>query len=199
VLTFLLAVAVLLQSAPGAQVAKPSTTQATVAQSGAAGTDPAILLKVKRIYVESFGDDVISKEVQSMVVSSLVETKRFKVTENRERADAILKGVALEKSSQELHSYGESTAARGSAISDSAAHTETLRDTTVSVRLVNPEGDVIWTNTQESKGAKYKGASADVADKCVKQLLHDAEKLERVGAQQGAGSPATAATPTDHQ
>jgi curli biogenesis system outer membrane secretion channel CsgG len=73
-----------------------------------------ILLKVKRIYVESFGDDVISKELQSMIVSSLVATKRFKVTENRECADAILKGVALERTSQELHAYGESTAVGGS-------------------------------------------------------------------------------------
>jgi len=29
------------------------------------------------------------------------------------------------------------------------------------VRLVDPNGDVIWTSTQESKGAKYKGSSAE--------------------------------------
>jgi curli biogenesis system outer membrane secretion channel CsgG len=195
-LALLLAVAVVWQTAPTPQATKPSTAQAAPPLSRDADTDPAALLKLKRIYVESFGDDVISKEVQSMVVSSLVETKRFKVTENRERADAILKGVALEKSSQELHSYGESTAVRGGAISDSSAHTETLHDTTVSIRLVNPEGDVIWTNTQESKGAKYKGASADVAEKCVKQLLHDVEKLERASAPQG--STAAAAPSADH-
>ena len=34
----------------------------------------------------------------------------------------------------------------------------------------------IWTTTQESKGAKYKGASADVANKIVKQLVWDMEK-----------------------
>jgi hypothetical protein len=39
--------------------------------------------------------------------------------------------------------------------------------------------DVIWTTKQESKGAKYKGASADVADKVAKQLLRDLEKLEK--------------------
>jgi curli biogenesis system outer membrane secretion channel CsgG len=113
-----------------------------------------------------------------MIVSSLVETERFKVTENREHADAILKGVALEKSSQELHAYGEGTAVHRSAITDSSAHTETINEAKVSIRLVDPEGDVIWTSTQESKGAKYKGSSADVADKCIKQLLRDVEKLE---------------------
>ncbi|HEY1264705.1 MAG TPA: hypothetical protein VGF06_14355, partial [Terriglobales bacterium] len=72
-------------------------------------SDPGALLKVKRIFVDNFGEDVVSKEVQSMIVSSLVTSKRFKVTENRDRADAILKGVALEKTSQELHAYGEAT------------------------------------------------------------------------------------------
>lgn len=170
------------------------------------GDDPAALLKVKRIYVDSFGDDIISKELQSMIVSSLVATKRFKVTENRERADAVLRGVALEKSSQELHAYGESTSvgaagggghseisgsggnisgsssggfiARHMGTSDSSVNTETINEARVAIRLVSPDGDVIWTTTQESKGAKYKGASADVADMCVKQLLKDVARLE---------------------
>jgi hypothetical protein len=38
---------------------------------------------------------------------------------------------------------------------------------------------VIWTTTQESKGAKFKGASADVAEKIVKQLARDAEKSDK--------------------
>ena len=145
-----------------------------------------------------------------MIVSSLVATKRFKVTENRDRADAILKGVALEKTSQELHAYGESTSvgaasgashgevngsvvngngsisgsssggfiARHMGTGDSSVNTETINEARVAVRLVDPDGDVIWTSTQESKGAKYKGASADVADRCVKQLIRDVEKLE---------------------
>jgi hypothetical protein len=50
----------------------------------------------------------------------------------------------------------------------------------VAERLVNSEGDVIWTSTQESKGAKYKGASAEVADKGVQQLIRDVEKLDRL-------------------
>jgi curli biogenesis system outer membrane secretion channel CsgG len=192
-----------------AAVSAPSPAKA-VAGKQSEIADSTELLKVKRIYVDSFGDDVISKEMQSMIVSALVATKRFKVTENRERADAILKGVALEKSSQEVHAYGEGTAVGGAggsssgsvngtfvngtgsvsgsssggfvahhmATSDSSLNTETVNEARVAVRLVNPDGDVIWTSTQESKGAKYKGSSADVADKCVKQLLRDVEKLE---------------------
>ena len=48
------------------------------------------------------------------------------------------------------------------------------------VRLVSVDGDVIWSTTQESLGAKFKGASADVADKIVKQLIADIEKSRRL-------------------
>jgi curli biogenesis system outer membrane secretion channel CsgG len=223
-----------LMQASGTQQASKTTSPSPTASSTVAEnkedkeSTSSELLKVKRIYVDSFGEDPISKEVQSMIVSALVDTKRFKVTENRERADAILKGVALEKTSQEVHGYGESTAVGGASgahhgevsgtvvngagtvsgsssggfvahhagISDSSVNTETIDHARVAVRLVNSDGDVIWTSTQESRGAKYKGASADVADKCVKQLLHDVEKLERAANPQGsASSTSTASTP----
>jgi len=160
--------------AQAAQTALPAgSTPAQAAQHQTAGD----LAGVRRIYVDSFGDDPKSKEMQSMIVSALVSSKRFIVTENRDHADAILKGVAIEKTSQELHSFGEGTAAasaaKGAAISDSSLSTETVDQARVAIRLVNTDGDVIWTTTQESKGAKYKGASADVADLCIKQLLRD--------------------------
>jgi curli biogenesis system outer membrane secretion channel CsgG len=181
---------------------KPGTTQQIATKDS--DTDAA-LMNVKRIYVDSFGDDITSKELQSMIVSALVATKRFKVTENRERADAVFKGVALEKTSQEVHAYGEGTSvgaasggghseisgsggtvsgsssggfiARHMGTQDSSLNTETIHEARIAVRLVSPGGDVIWTSTQESKGAKYKSSSADVADKCIKQLLHDVDKL----------------------
>lgn len=194
----------LLAQNPGG--ATPATTTPAAQSSSQApkvdSDDPLVLLKVKRIYVDSFGDDIISKELQSMIVSALVASKRFKVTENREHADAILKGVALEKTSQEVHAFGESTdvgsagggrhsevsasggsssagfIARHMGTGDSSVNTETINEARIAIRLVSPDGDVIWTSTQESKGAKYKGSSADVADRCVKQLVHDVEKLE---------------------
>ncbi len=49
------------------------------------------------------------------------------------------------------------------------------------VRLVNKDGDVIWSTTQESNGAKFRGASADVADRITKQLLSDYERLHKPG------------------
>ena len=195
-LTFVLITGLLLQSTPGAQEAKPAAAvQTTPTPNRDADADPAALLKVKRIFVDSFGDDAISKELQSMIVSALVATNQFRVTENRERADAILKGVAIEKTSQELHAYSEGTAVASgngaAAIKDSSANTETVQDAKVAVRLVDPNGDVIWTSTQESKGAKYKGSSADAADKCVKQLLRDIDRLKNRG--NPPSTPATSA------
>jgi curli biogenesis system outer membrane secretion channel CsgG len=208
----LLLACILVSQTATSLVAKPPV-QAVSPQVKADTDDPGALLRVKRIYVDNFGDDIISKELQSMIVSSLTASKRFKVTENREKADAILKGVALEKTSQEVHAYGESTAvgaagghsevsggggsfsgsggfvARHMGTSDSSVNTETINEARIAIRLVNPDGDVIWTSTQESKGAKYKGASADVADRCVKQLIHDVEKLEN-SATPSPGSPA---------
>ncbi len=171
----------------------------------------AKLLKVKRIYVESFGDEALSKSLQGMVVNALSASKQFIVTENREKADAVLKGAALEKTSQEFHSLGEAAAvssaagghhssisgsasggtaqisgqshggfsASSVAAEDSVASTETVNDARLAVRLVAADGDVLWTSTQESKGAKYKGATADVADKVVKQLLKDMERAAK--------------------
>lgn len=195
--------------------------QATVTDQPATATQPAQsqsdddvsvrLLKIRRIYVESFGDDPVAKQVQAMVVASLTDSKKFIVTENKERADAILKGSGVEKTSQEIHAYEDSTSVAGAAgghsgsvhgnwingsghvsgsssggfasraagISDSSVNTETINDARIAVRLVDREGDVIWATTQESKGAKYKGASADVADKVVKELLRDVAKLAK--------------------
>ncbi len=204
---------------PASGITDPPQVQKTIKQAPAS----ADLLKVKRIYVDSFGDDPISKEMQSMIVSALVASKRFVVTENRDRADAVLKGVALEKTSQEVHAFGEGTAVGGAhgaqhgeisgsvvngtgsvsgtsnggfaaqhaAISDSSVNTETIDRARVAIRLVNADGDVIWTTTQESKGAKYKGASADSADMCVKQLLHDVAKAENAAGIAPAVSNAT--------
>lgn len=204
--TLTLSLMTAISSAAQGPALTPDNSSAVRPCADVAKAEPVQLNGIRRIFVESFGEDPISKEMQSMMVSSLVGTKRFVVTENRQRADAILKGTALEKTSQEVHAYGEGTAVGSAAgghsasisgsngsvsgssgggfvahslgINDSSLNTETINEARVAVRLVNSDGDVIWTTTQESKGAKYKGASADVADMCVKQLLRDISKVE---------------------
>jgi hypothetical protein len=167
------------------------------------------LLTAKRVYLDSFGEDPINKALQAMVLDALRASKRFIVTENKEKADLVLKGAALEKTTQEAHALGSATSVAGAAgggsasvtgfsgpaggsllgsssggfvtrqlgVVDSQSSVETLNDARIAVRLVSNDGDVVWSTTQESKGAKYKGAMADAADKVVRQLLRDLEKL----------------------
>ena len=47
------------------------------------------------------------------------------------------------------------------------------------VRLCNKDGDVLWSTTQESLGAKFRGASADVAAKIAHQLTVDVLRTQR--------------------
>ena len=199
-LSILLGTLLVAQSGTPPQAEKQSSKAVSVDQETAEK-----LLKAKRIFVENFGEDSINKTLQSMIVDALRSSHRFIVTENKEKADLTLKGAALEKTSQELHAIGSGTTVAGAAgshsasvsgnanlvtgssrggfvarslgIQDTQASTETIDDARVSVRLVSPDGDVVWSTTQESKGAKYKGASADVSDKIVKQLLRDIERL----------------------
>jgi hypothetical protein len=56
---------------------------------------------------------------------------------------------------------------------------ERRHEALATVRLVNKDGDVIWSTTQESNGAKFRGASADVADKITRQLISDYERLRK--------------------
>jgi hypothetical protein len=203
VLNLIAAAVLAVQSAPAQQ---PSTVAPAVKADPAAiaATLDAKLRGVTRIYIDDFGSDPAAKQIQAMVVNSISESKRFIITENKEKADAVMKGTALEKTSQEFHGLNDKAAAatshsgvssdvKGSlgslsasthgfgvanaiAADDSSASTETINDARVAVRLVAADGDVIWSTTQESRGAKYKGASADVAEKVVKQLILDLEK-----------------------
>lgn len=176
----ILCLVLLLMAAPGLQAASSQQTKKppepeTMKSEATVG---AKLLQVQRIYVESFGDDPTSRQVQAMIVNALASSKKFVITENKEKSDACLKGTIGQLVSQEARSSSESTGVKGASVSESSHLTETINDVSVAVRLVASDGDVIWAATKESKGAKYKGPSVDVADQVVKQLLSDFAKLQ---------------------
>lgn len=164
----------------------PSSLFALSGQEQPVGSTPVIqsnskvaarFAKIKRIYVESLGNDSISKQMEALLVDSLTSSNRFIVTENKEHADAILKGVATEQTDHELHSTREGTVVGNlralGGISDASTSTETIRHAHLAVRLVSPDGDVLWSTEKESTGGKYKGPAADVADQAIKQMLND--------------------------
>lgn len=47
---------------------------------------------------------------------------------------------------------------------------ETLSRASVTLRLTNREGDIIWAYTQDSAGGKTKGAVSDAVDRAIRQL-----------------------------
>lgn len=174
---------------------------ALVAAVGCWGAEPAShpLLGVKRVHIEKLSGDQTAAQIRDMIINALQTARLFVVTENPERADAFLRGSAEDnvftdtfQTSEGVNaraSLGGSTgvssnARRGSAsvgvgLNESEKIVERKHEAMAAIRIVNAEGDVIWSTTQESLGAKFKGASADVADKVVKQLVADIEKARR--------------------
>ena len=108
-----------------------------------------------------------------MVIASLQRAGLFVVTENAERADAVLRGSGEDLVFTDVFQTGEygrgageycggkgassktrDYLALGSGVneSESSRIQERKHEATASVRLVNKDGDVIWSTTQESLG-----------------------------------------------
>jgi hypothetical protein len=170
------------------------------------------LLAVRRIYVGPLSGGAQATALRDLIIASLDSTKLFVLTDKEERADAVLKGAADDKTFTDTYdtysgvsgrdslgksSTGTSLAARasgitgGNALSENDSHhsRERKHEAYATVRLCNKDGDVLWSTTQESLGGKFRGASADVAAKIAHQITLDYERARR------ADSPAAAATP----
>src|SRR4051812_13120962 len=91
-------------TSPTTTAPRPAAAPAAQPATVPTADNSEALLLVKRIYVDSFGDDAISKELSAAIVSALTDSQRFIVTENKDKADATLRGSGLEKTSQEFHS-----------------------------------------------------------------------------------------------
>lgn len=145
------------------------------------------LLAIHRVYVDRLTGGETAAQMRDIIITSLEETRLFVVTENQEKADTIMRGAAEDLVYSEVHSSSDgvnthSNVSSGNRVSnshgfgigfgenDSDHSVERRHEAIASVRLVNKDGDVIWATTQESLGAKFHGASADVADKIANQL-----------------------------
>jgi hypothetical protein len=171
------------------------------------------LPKIKRVYVDRLTGGETAAQMRDLIITALQNSKLFVLTENQERADAILRGAAEDliytdqfKSSENVTMRGNSSDSEGvssdsryngasggnssrsarsigSSIGggDSSEVKERKHEALATVRLVNKDGDVLWSTTQESGGAKFHGASADVADKIAKQLVAEYERVRKAG------------------
>ncbi len=177
---------------------------AALAAGSALPQDAALekqLLTIRRVYVDRLTGGETAAQMRDILISALQESKLFVLTENQDRADAVLRGAAEDLVFNESHSSSEGLTARmnagagktstsrslsaGASIGDNESDhsTERRHEALAAVRLVNKDGDVIWATTQESLGAKFRGASADVADKITARLR---EAFERARTLPGA-------------
>lgn len=157
------------------------------------------LLEVKRIYIAPLIGGVGAASMRELIMSSLDSSKLFVMTDNPDRADAILKGAADDQTFTDSFDIDEGLTAReslgvgsgktrtttggsaGLSLGDNESrHTrERKHEAYATVRLCNRDGDVLWSTTQESLGGKFRGASADVAAKVAHQLALDVDRARR--------------------
>lgn len=188
-----------------------------VAASAQTAADLTVeLVGLKRVFVDKFGGGEGSAQLRDMVIASLQRARLFIVTENADRADAVLRGSGEDLAFTDLFQSGETVGARGNvsggrgassktrdylSLGSGVNETESSRiqerkhEAAASVRLVNKDGDVIWSTTQESVGAKLRSASADVADKITRQLVQDYERVRARGVSNGAGAGVIGSSP----
>ena len=156
------------------------------------------LVNIRRVYVDRLTGGETAATMRDILISSLEGAKLFILTENQERADAILRGASEDLVFTDTHSTSEGINARfdsgagktgssrgayagaGAGETSSERSAERRHEAIAAVRLVNKDGDVIWSTTQESLGAKFHGASADVATKITAQLKDDFARAKKL-------------------
>jgi hypothetical protein len=157
------------------------------------------LLQIRRVYVDRLTGGETAAQMRDILLSSLETTNLFVVTENPERADATLRGAAEDLVFTDVHTSSDSINAHtnlgtgrntktsnglnagfGVGETESDHSTERRHEAVAAVRLVNKDGDVIWATTQESLGAKFRGASTDVAEKITTKLKDDFARARKL-------------------
>jgi hypothetical protein len=190
--------------------ASPAAVQ-TPAPSAAVETDTLRqLLVVRRVFVDRFSGGETAAQMRDMIINALQGSKLFTITENQEKADAVLRGSGEDLVFNESHTSSDSLSVHssmstsqseedaalrggtrtddratrsmglGAGDSESSHSVERKHEANAAVRLVTKDGDVIWSTTQESMGGKFRGASSDVADKITRQLTEDFERAKQL-------------------
>lgn len=165
--------------------------------------NPAVqLTSIRRVFVDKFSGGETAEHMRDMIISSLQNANLFLLTENQERADVTLRGSAEDLVFTDEHATSESINARanlgrGATKSDRGANSgfgvgesesshisERKHEAVAAVRLVNKDGDVIWSTTQESLGGKFRGSSADVAEKITRKMVEDFARAKKMKSSQ---------------
>src|SRR5579863_2181882 len=179
------------------------------------------LSKVRRIYIAILTGGDAALQLRDLLMASLHNSKLFIITEDEDKADATLKGAADDDvftdtfqssegidahtqissgSSEGLRNYSNSSSSHAGGLSigenDSRRTEQRKHEAIATVHLVGKDGDVIWSATAESLGAKFMGASVDVADKLARRLTADYKAAKQLAAAPTSKPAPAAPTPT---
>jgi lipopolysaccharide assembly LptE-like protein len=138
--------------APAQRRRPDDSAQLLAMRSERLALDGASLLAVKKVHVDLFSDDPIGEQFRDQLTAALRANRRFTLTTNRNEADAVLKGKL--------------TTTRPEQVS-------------VTVRLVNAKGDVLWPARGPGAGKQYQGPIANITGQIARDLLDDMDKAER--------------------
>jgi hypothetical protein len=189
-----------------------SATEKTSSPVPVAENPASTLTAIKRVYVDALTGDDSAAAIRELLIASLQQSRLFVLTDNPDRADATLKGAANDTVFTDTFDSQEGLNARansgsytgtstrssgygGLSVGENESHhvKERKHEAFATVRLCNRDGDVLWATTQESRGAKFHGASADVAEKVTRQLQLDFGKEQRTST--GVVEPVRRAAP----
>jgi hypothetical protein len=175
------------------------------------------LLTVRTVYVDELRGADGREQIRDMLIGSLQRTGLFVVTEDQEHADACLRGSAEDLIFTEVYRQREGIQVRGAVSgsdrdsevseynsssfgvgdTDESYRREQKHEAMAAVRLVLRGGEVVWSTTQESSGAKYRGPAADVAEKVAKELVRAHEQARELAKAGQKGSASLEAKPAD--
>lgn len=114
----------------------------------------AMLLTVKRVYVDPLGNDSFGQQLREELIGSLRASNRFEIVSNRDDADAVFRGSA-----KQVLKPGSNSS--------------------VVLELVNAGGQVVWSLSSQKGGRILSSDAADASAEISQVLLHDMKMLER--------------------
>lgn len=123
------------------------------------------------------------------VSTALLSNKSIRLTENCAKAEWRIKGSVVERADLRSRSETEETGVvsggihatpgyatgsiAGGRSKEALSSTETIRAVTLSLRLIDGEGEVVFSSTQDSKGSKSRSPIMEAADRAARDLLRE--------------------------
>jgi len=203
----------------GCLLAAPPATAPTENRQDLSLLDAQVLklLTVRTVYVDELRGADGREQIRDMLIGSLQRSGVFILTEDQEHADAYLRGSAEDLIFTEVYRQRDGIQVRGSVSgsdrdseesefhsnsfgvgdTDENYRREQKHEAMAAVRLVLRSGEVVWSTTQESAGAKYRGPAADVAEKVAKDLLRAHARARELAQSKKGGSSNREGKPTD--